>query len=76
MNDYEAAWKTAQTTIKFANQEIHKLEQQNAEMREALEKLFQAYQTLDEDTMPADTLPLEQIQDIMPEIEQALGKEE
>ena len=30
MTDYEAAWKTAQVTIKFASQEINKLEQQNA----------------------------------------------
>ena len=37
MTDYEVAWKTAQVTIKFANQEIEKLEQQNAEMVAVLE---------------------------------------
>ena len=42
------------------------------QLRQALEELFTAYQTLDEETRPADVLPLELIQDIMPQIEQAL----
>jgi len=44
----------------------------STQLRQALEELFTAYQTLDEETRPADVLPLELIQDIMPQIEQAL----
>ena len=53
---------------------VNKLKQQNRELGATLEKLFRAYETLDEDTMPENTLPLERIQDIMPEIEQALAQ--
>ena len=48
------------------------LRNENTQLRQALEELFTAYQTLDEETRPADVLPLELIQDIMPQIEQAL----
>ena len=51
---------------------IDELEDEITQLRQALEELFTAYQTLDEETRPADVLPLELIQDIMPQIEQAL----
>jgi len=54
------------------SEQIVRLFQENIDLRQALEELFTAYQTLDEETRPADVLPLELIQDIMPQIEQAL----